>query len=263
MVCAKLSEGDFWGVQEALPSQVREIERLVPAMRVLARTRDADPAEGEACPILYRFERWRPDPREQGTFWLSPTPETAGSRGWDAALPRIATFARFVEITPDEGATPRALYVYNAHLDHRGEAARRESIGVILSHMRARAHGDPILLVGDLNAGPGSDPVRAVLASGAPRFLDAWRTANPAASEQGTFNGWDESYGAARIDFIFATDGLAVRSCTIDASRPGGRWPSDHAAVEAVASFAAFGEGEAAPRASSDATGRSGRAPSP
>lgn len=238
LVCAKLAEGDFWGLQEALPSQIREIERLVPAMRVLARTRDADPATGEACPILYRFERWRLDPREHGTFWLSPTPDAAGSRGWDAALPRIATFARFTAIEPRADAAPRSLYVYNTHLDHRGDTARGESIGVLLAHMRARPHADPVVLLGDFNAAPDSMPVRALLASTAPVLRDAWRVANPSAPEQGTFNGWNDAYGRARIDFIFASDALGVHACSIDATRPEGRWPSDHAAVQAVVRFA-------------------------
>ncbi|MFM7135243.1 MAG: hypothetical protein ACKO0W_13125 [Planctomycetota bacterium] len=121
MVAKVLAEGDFWGLQEALPSQVEAIRADRPEFGVLARTRDADPASGEACPILYRRARWTPDAEDSGTFWLSPTPETPGSKGWDAALPRIATFARF---TSSDG---RAVYVFNAHLDHRGAAARVES----------------------------------------------------------------------------------------------------------------------------------------
>lgn len=234
VVCEKLAQGDFWGLQEALPSQVRELEWMVPAMRIVARTREADPGRGEACPILYRADRWELDPREHGTFWLSPTPAVAGSRGWDAALPRIATFARFVERTPRVGEAPRSLYLYNLHLDHQGERARLESIEVVLAHMRARERKDPIVVVGDFNAGSESAPLRAVRASESPRLFDAWRAANPDAPEQGTFNGWNDGYGSARIDHIFTTADLVVKRCRIDTARPDGRWPSDHAAVEAV-----------------------------
>src|SRR3546814_18448319 len=56
-----------------------------------------------------------------GTFWLSPTPDVP-SKGWDAALPRIATWARLRDRTAD-----RDLLVVNTPFDHVGEVAREES----------------------------------------------------------------------------------------------------------------------------------------
>src|SRR5690625_7988514 len=54
--------------------------------------RDAD-GGGEYSAILYRKSRF--EVLDQGTFWLSQTPDQAGSAGWDAVLPRIATYGRF------------------------------------------------------------------------------------------------------------------------------------------------------------------------
>ena len=56
---------------------------------------------------------------EHGDFWLSDKPDEAGSRGWDAALPRVATWAKF----KDKAAGTQLLHV-NTHFDHRGEKAR-------------------------------------------------------------------------------------------------------------------------------------------
>ena len=228
LVVGVLEEGDLWGLQEALPSQVEAIAAALPGFGVVSRTRERDPRAGEACPILYRRDRLALDADDHGTFWLSETPDEPGSRAWDAALPRIATWARF---TTRDG---RALYLFNAHFDHRGEVARRESARVLLARIAARAHPeDPVLVVGDLNAGPASDAVRALLASTAPRLVDAWRAANPSAPEQPTFNGWRDRCEGARIDWILASDALAIDACAIDLRKSGGRWPSDHAPVVA------------------------------
>ncbi|MFM1824286.1 MAG: hypothetical protein RI967_2552, partial [Planctomycetota bacterium] len=227
-VVAVLREGDVWGLQEALPSQVAELERALPAFGVVSRTRERDPEAGEACPIFFRRDRVALDADDHGTFWLSPTPDEPGSRGWEAALPRIATWARLVD------RDGRGLYLFNAHFDHRGEVARRESARVLLARIADRRHPeDPVVLVGDLNAGPDSDAVRALLAAADPPLADAWRATNPAAPEQPTFNGWRERCEGARIDWILVSPGVAVDACTVDLRRPDGRWPSDHAPVVA------------------------------
>ena len=229
LVLGILRDGDFWGLQEALPSQVREVAEGLPEYRVLARSREKDPAEGEACPILYRADRWELDAADHGTFWLSETPDEAGSRSWDSSLPRICTYGRFVA---KSGA--RAIYVFNAHLDHQGATARLESARLVARRIAARRHaGDPVVLLGDFNCGPVSAPLQALVGGDAPLLRDAWRMTNPDAAEQPTFNGWAEACAGERIDHILFAGALDVESAAIDAARRGGRWPSDHAFVRA------------------------------
>lgn len=241
MVAEILREGEFWGLQEALPSQIDEILADCPRFKAISRTREKDPAKGEACPILYDHARWEPDAKEQGTFWLSTTPEVAGSKSWDSSLPRIATFARFIERAPAAGAAPRAVYIVNVHLDHRGETARLEAARLVAGRIASRAHADPVVLLGDFNCGPTSEPVKAVLAHPKAGLRDCWRAAHPDAPEQGTFNGWNDGVGDARIDFVFSCGALVVRSCEVDLRKPGGRWPSDHAPVRATLTTASGG----------------------
>lgn len=233
LVAEILREGEFWGLQEVLPSQLDEILADCPQFKAIARTREADPTKGEACPILYDHARWEIDPKESGTFWLSATPEVAGSKSWDSSLPRIATFARFIERAPAAGVAPRTISIFNVHLDHRGETARLEAARLVVKRIAERAHDDPVVLVGDFNCPPRSAPIEAVLAEAKAGLRDCWRAANPAAPEQGTFNGWNEQCGDTRIDFVFASAALEVRSCAIDLRKPDGRWPSDHAPVVA------------------------------
>jgi endonuclease/exonuclease/phosphatase family metal-dependent hydrolase len=229
MVLEMLKDGDFWGLQEALPEQVAAITAALPEYGVVVRSREQDPKQGEACPILFRKARWTLDESEQGTYWLSETPDVAGSKSWDSSLPRIATFARFTETSGK-----RSIYVVNAHFDHRGERARLESAKLIARRTAARKHADPVVVLGDFNTGPTTEPIRFMLDNAVLGVADAWRVANSEAKERGTFNGWAETCGSERIDFILAARAFQVESCTIDDRKPNGRWPSDHAPVRAV-----------------------------
>ena len=160
MVVQVLGSAEVWGLQEALPHQVEELTRRLPHMDALWRTRDADPARDESCPILFDRRVWTVDPEEQGTFWLSDEPSVPGSRSWDSSLPRICTYARLIR----HGTEPCALYVFNVHLDHRGAVARRESARLLRERIGMRSHPDPVVVVGDFNAGPESPPLLLLLA---------------------------------------------------------------------------------------------------
>lgn len=256
MVAAVLREGGFWGLQEALPEQVAEVLVDCPQFKAISRTRETDASRGEACPILYEHARWEVDPKEQGTFWLSTTPEVAGSKSWDSSLPRIATFARFIERVPIAGHAPRALYIFNVHLDHRGDAARLESARLVAERIAARAHPDPVVLLGDFNCGPASAPIKALLEHPGAGLRDCWRVANPDAPEQGTFSGWEERVGDSRIDFVFASARVEVRSCAIDLRKPEGRWPSDHVPVVARVGLGVAGATASAPSGQAGSTDR-------
>lgn len=229
MVAEFLRGADVWGLQEALPDQVAALRADLPEFAFVGRSRDADPDRGEVCPILFRRERWRLDPDEHGTFWLSTTPAVPGSRSWDAALPRIVTFARLTDV-----ATGRSCYVFNTHFDHRGADARLQSARLLARRIEARRHADPVVVLGDCNAGPDSPPLQALRAGVATGLVDAWRAANPDAGERGTFHGFGAAVRGERIDHVLVGAGYEVVACAIDDRRPGGRWPSDHLPVTAT-----------------------------
>jgi len=229
LVLSILNAGDFWGLQEALPSQVEQIARALPEWKMIVRTREKDPAKGEACPILYRADRWRPDPQECGTFWLSESPESAGSRSWDSSLPRICTFARFTSVSD-----ARAITVFNLHLDHQGTRARLEAARLVAARIGARKHShEPFVVLGDFNCGPSSNPIKHLLSEANLGLQDAWRVTHRDAAEQPTFNGWRERCEGERIDWILASPTLVVEHAEIDAAKRDGRWPSDHALIRA------------------------------
>jgi endonuclease/exonuclease/phosphatase family metal-dependent hydrolase len=223
---------DLLGVQEAFAFQNEFLSTELPGHAQLGVGRDDGGAEGEFTTILYRRERF--DHIASGTCWLSETPDRPGSMGWDATLPRIATWARL----RDRLSGGRELLLVNTHLDHQGRRARVE--GARLLRALAREHGAdiPVLITGDFNAVPGSDPYR-VLASPAPdglalrdAYADATR-ARPEANDD-TFNDFKETPQGIRIDWIFCCERIAVETAAIDRWREGRLFASDHYPVTAV-----------------------------
>jgi hypothetical protein len=74
--------------------------------------------------------------RFDNPFWLSETPDVKGSRGWDAALPRIVTWGRL-----RDRHTGAAFHVFNTHFDHQREEARRRSAELLLRRVDEIARG--------------------------------------------------------------------------------------------------------------------------
>jgi endonuclease/exonuclease/phosphatase family metal-dependent hydrolase len=122
----RFHKADLVGVQEALLSQLRDLERMLPDFEWCGVGRTDGKESGEYSAILYRKARFQL--LECKTFWLSETPDKPGSMGWDAAYPRIVTWARF----RDHGSG-RTFFHFNTHFDHRGQKARVESAALILT----------------------------------------------------------------------------------------------------------------------------------
>src|SRR5690606_28913782 len=81
---------DVLGVQEARPHQFAYLRKQLQEYESEGDGRDGN-GEGEHTPIFWRRERLRV--KESGTFWLSETPDVPGSRSWETACTRIATWA--------------------------------------------------------------------------------------------------------------------------------------------------------------------------
>ena len=104
------------GLQEALKGQIDDLQALLPDYAWLGVGREDGMEQGEFAPIFYRRDRL--DTLRWGTFWLSETPDIPGSRSWDAALERIATWT----VLRDRQTSEEFLAV-NTHFDHRGAEA--------------------------------------------------------------------------------------------------------------------------------------------
>lgn len=198
-------------------------DALGPAYTRLGRGRDAAGA-GEMCALYVNTARFSVRRWEQVA--LSPAPERPGSRGWGALLPRSAVIAEL-----HDDATSRDLLVVNAHFDHLSALSRRRSGALLASRIAGR--GLPAVVMGDLNAGAGSPPVRE-LAGGGQR--DAWELARALGSPAfGTLSRYrSPRIGSRRVDHILVSRGVDVERIAVNARRYDGRWASDHLPVQAV-----------------------------
>lgn len=217
---------DIIGFQEALFLQVRDLQKMLPGYAYVGVGRQDGGVNGEMVPIFYNNTRF--DVQYQGTFWLSPTPSAPGSVGWDAALPRIATWAIL-----KENETGRELLVVNTHLDHVGDQARLRSAALLTEKVPKLAQGRPFILMGDFNS---TDSSR-VYAKLTQTMLDAREAAPTVMGPKATYTGFTTPEPKIRIDYIFVSMLITIHQfSTITTNQPGSFF-SDHLPISAVISW--------------------------
>ncbi len=217
---------DVIGTQEGLYHQIRDLESALPDYAWIGTGRDGG-SRGEFMAVFYRRDRL--EPLEYDHYWMSDTPAIPGSRTWGNNYPRMVTSVRFRDrVHGDE------LLFVNTHLDHEVQQSRERSAALILQRLAAVPAGEPVILVGDFNAGAGDNPVYSLL-TGPGGFADSWNAAGNA-DTLGTFHGFNGVEGARgkpRIDWILLRGPAAVLSSAIVTDARDGQLPSDHFPVVA------------------------------
>ncbi|MYL16670.1 endonuclease/exonuclease/phosphatase family protein [Halorubrum distributum] len=230
---------DVAAFQEPLPEQREDLRERLLAYEFVGRGREAG-GEGEGCPIAVRSERW--EIVDSDTFWLSETPDEP-STGWDASHPRIATWARVQAVDGDA-----ELLVVNTHFDHVSAHARRESARLLRERVPEIAAADeddaggtpPVVLVGDLNCTPGSEPHRilvgdeSVARDGATTgdalaLRDAAADADLRHGPETSLTDFSRLIDGRRIDHAIVSPAVSVDAFATLTDRDNrGRYPSDH-----------------------------------
>ncbi|GAB5536429.1 MAG: endonuclease/exonuclease/phosphatase family protein [Rubricoccaceae bacterium] len=226
-----MQDADVVGVQEALPGMIETLDARLDGWARIGVGRDAD-GGGEYSAIYYRTDRLELTTGD--TFWLSKTPEVPGSKDWDAAITRIATWGTF-----RDRASGDELTIINTHFDHVGQTAREQSAQLIVDRFDQLAGDGPVVLMGDFNVTP-NNPVYPVLTEST-GLSDAFlASATLPTGVAGTWNGFGRDEPVRRIDYVFVR-GLAVQSFTTRDETIGevlgtdnSRYPSDHFAVMAT-----------------------------
>ncbi len=212
---------DVIGLQEVLLHQRDQLAADLGQYAFVGVGRDDGKDGGEFAPLGYRRDRL--EMIEHGHFWLSPTPD-APSVGWDAALPRITTWAR---LEPVGGG--REILAVNTHFDHRGMEARRMSAIQVRDWVKEnRKACEMVVVVGDFNAPPSEAAYREIIAGG---MLTDARLASetPPFGPAGTFSGFDvRETRDAPIDHVFVNAGARVIRHGVITQHDAGRLPSDH-----------------------------------
>jgi len=213
---------DVLAIQESLVFQLEEMAPVLSDYEKYGQHRNGG-LSGEFSGVYVRKNTF--EVVDSGEIWLSPTPELVGSKGWDAALPRMAVW---VELRLPMG---EHLRVYGTHFDHRGAEARRNSALLLVEQAQG---GPPAVFTGDFNAEPGSPPIEAFAAAG---YRSALLVCDPT-NTLGTFHGFQNPQPTRRIDDVFCSSGVQPISARILEDCVEGIWPSDHFPVVATVQFA-------------------------
>lgn len=223
---------DILGTQELLYFQLADLAGETDGVGLTAYDyygvgRNDGASDGEFAAIFYRADRFTR--LDQGTFWLSNTPEMVGSQYPGAGDVRIASW-----VVLDDHASGQQLFVLNTHLDNASSAARNYAAGLIDSMLPSLAGDLPILLTGDMNATETSTPLQTLLAAGDPQLLDAYREVHPVPSgNERTFHDFAGGTSGSRIDFVLHTAELTPYAADIIHTTYDGKYPSDHYPVTA------------------------------
>ena len=228
---------DLLGMQEVLPTQGAELkQRFASTHDFIGVPRNDGKTAGEMAAVMFRRDRFQKV--RDGTFWLSPTPDKIGSKGWDADLPRVVTWVELRDHKTDD----RPLLFLNTHFDHLGKTARVESAKLMRKRMidlaTAGGNDDGVIVTGDFNTPQYSPPYKELLGGAdAPlRLVETFKEATPHPTTQDfTFNNFTGTNDHAdRIDWILRSDHFKTVKAMIDRTNENGRYPSDHYPVEAV-----------------------------
>jgi endonuclease/exonuclease/phosphatase family metal-dependent hydrolase len=220
-------EADILGVQEALPDQMRDLQERLPQYKHVGVGRDDGKEKGEFSAIFY--DTTRLSLLESNTFWLSETPEVAGKKGWDAALPRIVTWAKL-----RDRKTGKLFFAFNTHFDHMGQMARRQSARLLLQKVNEIAGSTPAIITGDFNAKPSDEPIQIITGISDPFHLIDTKAVSvtPHYGPSGTFTGFQSKERDDQpIDHIFIKGKWKVMKHATISESWGGRFASDHFAV--------------------------------
>ena len=223
----RFHHSDIIGLQEALLPQLNDLTELLPGYSWIGVGRDDGKSNGEFSAILFRNDRFKVI--RHSTFWLSDTPEIP-SRGWDAALPRIVTWAKF-----KDKETKKIFFVFNTHYDHIGESARNNSSKLLLKNLRGISKNLPVIVTGDFNTGSTTEAYKIIVDKSDQELnlYDAQSISKT--SHYGSnvsFNGFGKAIEPGnKIDFIFVTKHIDVLQHGVIDETVDGRYPSDHMPV--------------------------------
>ena len=205
---------DIIGFQEVTKVHEAYLSKARSGYNKVLAYRDNSPLS-ESCPVFYNTARFTA--LEQGSFWLSETPEVM-SKDWHSAYYRICSY-----VILEEKATQKQLVVFNTHLDNVSDEARINGIRVVLD--KIRAFGDlPSIIMGDFNSEEDTETYRAVTEW----FNDAkYQTENRQVGA--TYQGFGKQLDRENIDyFMISKEGIAVNEYRVIDTVYDGAYPSDH-----------------------------------
>ncbi len=220
-------EVDLCGAQEVLHHQLTDLLDRMPGYAYIGVGRADGKTQGEYSPIIYRKDRFTV--LNHGDFWLSEDINAVGKKGWDAACERVATWGIF-----KDKQTGKKFFMLNTHLDHMGKVARHEGAKLVIDKAAELAGKLPIIVTGDFNATPDSEPIQVIVNPNDPRHLTDSRTITALRyGPDWSFHNFGRSPMERRslIDYIFVKGDFSVLRHGVLTDMKNLLYPSDHCPV--------------------------------
>jgi endonuclease/exonuclease/phosphatase family metal-dependent hydrolase len=216
----KKYDPDLLGLQEVLHHQLTDLLANLPAYSYIGVGRDDGKTKGEYSCILYKKAAF--DVVQQNTFWLSETPDVPGSKNWDAAITRVASWGKF-----KDKKTNKEFLMINTHFDHIGKEARKQSALLLKQKAFEIDKKLPFVITGDFNCTREEEPYTAI------REPKGVVLTDPAPSNPpGTFSSFKVKSRSDRgIDYIFHTKEWKSSDYKVIQDNDGKYYPSDHLPV--------------------------------
>lgn len=212
----KTLQPDVVGMQEVLAHQLDWLDSNLQDYSYFGVGRDDGKRAGEFVPLLYNHTKVQK--LDGGNFWLSETPNKAGSIGWQAHLPRVVSWGHFKK-------ADKEFFVFDAHFSHVSDLARKKSAEFLIRYIPTISQGKPVVLLGDFNTLDTEPAYQTLVTSNKLQLQDVAKQSNNAADI--TFNGFGH-YDAQRIDYILIGGGLSSRDYRIHSINADGVYISDH-----------------------------------
>lgn len=217
------------GMQEVLQSQLEDLMQRLPEYDYVGVGRTDGKTKGEYTPIFFLRDRFKV--LEKGNFWLSETPDVPGSKGWDAALERVASYVKL-----KDKKSGKVFMAVNTHFDHVGVTARRESAKLIMSKIQDIVGKRPAVVTGDFNVNEQDEAYQTMISpqivkgkSSAFQLNDAYHMTDNRTGVRYSFHNYCHipAEKCEKIDFIFITPSISVSRAHIEAPNPNAML-SDH-----------------------------------
>lgn len=218
---------DIIGTQEGFIHQLNDLLEM-PGFAFIGAGRDDGKQGGEHSAILYKTDRF--EVLESGDFWLRENPEEPGL-GWDATCcNRIASWGLFKDLE-----IGKEFYVFNAHFDHQGVVARKESGKLMVKKIQEIAQGKPVICTGDFNSTPDTEQIVSI----SKLLQDSYTVSKmPPYGPVGTTNAFVFTAPMKnRIDYVFVSEDFEVSKYAVLTDALDQRYPSDHLPVVATVNF--------------------------
>lgn len=220
---------DIVGTQEVLHNQLQDLLERLPDYNYVGVGREDGKQKGEYAALFYKKERFEEE--ESGTFWLSETPDVAGSKGWDGACERVASWA----VLKDK-ETGKKIFAINTHLDHVGETARQKGVTLLIDRAKQLSNGLPVIITGDFNAERESGVIKHALdPNNSMQLFDSYAIASTTDNAKWTFHDFGKLPEEERpyIDYIFVNKSVIVDEYKVMDEKLNDIYLSDHCPIVA------------------------------